>query len=150
MILVDNGETITMSMSEALSRARNEELDLVQVSSKDNVPICKLMDYKKFMYAQRKREKSNAKSKQELKEIRLSDVIADNDLKVKAKNVDRILGEGDKVKIVIPYKGRAMAFISRGIDKLKTFDTMIESAHSIDREPKIEGNRVYMVVSPRK
>lgn len=139
-----------MSLESALNLARDEELDLVQVSSKDGVAICKIMDYRKFLYSQKKKDKINAHNKQELKEIRLSDTIATNDLKVKAKNVDRLLGEGDKVKVVITYKGRSIAFINRGIEKLDSFEQLIEYAHTVDRAPKIEGNRVYMVVSPKK
>lgn len=147
--VIDDGNMSNMSLDEALNLARSEDLDLVQVSTKDGVALCKLMDYNKFLYSQKKKDKGN-KGKQELKEIRLSDTIAANDLKIKAKNVDRLLGEGDKVKVVITYKGRSIAFITRGVEKLNSFEQMIESAHAVDRAPKIEGNRVYMVVSPKR
>ena len=107
------------------------------------------MDYNKFLYEQKKKEKSNNKAKQETKEIRLSDTIAENDIKTKAKNVSRMLHDGDKVRVVIIYKGRQISFIRRGIEKLNNFDTYIEAAHSIDREPRIEGNRVFMVLAPK-
>lgn len=148
-LLVDASETREMSTDEAISIARSDEMDLVQVSSKGNIAICKIMDYNKFLYEQKKKEKSNNKVKQETKEIRLSDTIAENDIKTKAKNVSRMLHDGDKVRVVIIYKGRQISFIRRGIEKLNNFDTYIEAAHSIDREPRIEGNRVFMVLAPK-
>ena len=138
-----------MSTDEALSIARSDEMDLVQVSSKGSLAICKIMDYNKFLYEQKKKEKSTNKAKQETKEIRLSDTIAENDIKTKAKNVSRMLHDGDKVRVVIIYKGRQISFIRRGIEKLNNFDTYIEAAHSIDRESRIEGNRVFMVLAPK-
>lgn len=148
-LLVDGSETREMSTDEAISIARSDEMDLVQVSSKGNIAICKIMDYNKFLYEQKKKERSNNKVKQETKEIRLSDTIAENDIKTKAKNVSRMLHDGDKVRVVIIYKGRQISFIRRGIEKLNNFDTYIEAAHSIDREPRIEGNRVFMVLAPK-
>lgn len=146
----ESGEPITVSLDVALGMANEQELDLVQMSTNGDIAICKIMNYSKYLYDQKKKEKQHTKPKQELKEVRISDGIADNDLKTKANNVCRILDEGDKVKVTITYKGRAMSFINRGVDKLNNFEKMIEFSHTVDRQPKIEGNRVYMVLSPKK
>ncbi len=141
-----------VSLEEALDMAQENNVDLVQMGTNGNVAVCKLIDYSKFCYEQKKREKTLKKNsnKQELKEIRFNDAIAANDLSIKAKSAGRILSEGDKVKVTITYKGRMVAFIKRGIDKLNEFESLIEVNHTIDKEPKIEGNRVYMILSPKK
>lgn len=138
-----------MSIDEALEIAESEGLNLVAMNE-DKVPICKLMDYSKFLYNKKKAAKNNVKSRVELKEIKFNPNIAEYDMEIKAKNVGRILGEGDKVKITITYKGRTVAFIKSGLEKMEQFETMIEAPHNVDRKPTIEGNRVYMVVSPAK
>lgn len=130
--------------------ALEQDLDLVQLSKNGDTAICKIMSYSKYLYDQKKKEKHSNKTKQELKEVRLSDSIAENDIKVKAKTVCRILNEGDKVKVTITYKGRLVSFIGRGIDKLKEFEKLIDVDYTMDRQPKIEGNRVYMILSPSK
>jgi translation initiation factor IF-3 len=125
-------------------------LDLVMVGGDDNVAICKIMDYSKYQYEQHKRERHNNKNKQELKEIRLSPAIADNDMRVKAKSLERMLKDGDKVKISINYKGREATFVNNGLNKMNNFINMITCKYNIDKPVKIEGNRVYMVLAPTK
>ena len=149
-MLVGTGEKSIISTEDALQKANEQKLDLVQLSMSDGIPVCKIMNYSKYLYDQKKREKHNNKDRQDLKEVRMNDGTAENDLKVKAKTVDRILGEGDKVKISIVYKGRLQTFITRGLDKLTDFETYITHSHTVDVKPKIDGNRVIMVVSPKK
>lgn len=149
MLVGNTGKSI-ISLQQALSKADEQGLDLVQLSLSDGIPVCKIMNYSKYVYDQKKRDKRNTKDKQELKEVRMNDGIAENDIKIKAKTVDRILDEGDKVKVAIVYKGRLQTFITRGLDKLTKFDTYITHPHTVDMKPKIEGNRVIMVVSPKK
>lgn len=150
LVGVSDSGNLTVSRDEALNMANEQGLDLVQLSENGDSAVCKIMSYSKYLYDQKKKEKHNNKIKQELKEVRLSDGIAENDIKTKVKNVTRILSEGDKVKVTITYKGRLVSFITRGIDKLKDFEALIDIDHTIDRQPKIEGNRVYMILSPKK
>lgn len=149
-MLVGMGESgnLKTTRDEALNMAYEQGMDLVQLSLNGDIAVCKIMSYSKFLYDQKKKEKHVNKVKQELKEVRLSDSIAENDIKTKVKTACRILSEGDKVKVTITYKGRLVSFISRGIDKLKAFEALIDIDHTIDRQPKIEGNRVYMILSP--
>lgn len=139
-----------MTLSQAQEIADEQGLDLVQLSTDGDVAVCKLMNYDKFLYEQKKKDKLNKKCRQELKEVRFSDVIAENDARVKAKTVERLLNEGDKVKLTIIYKGRLMKFISRGLDKVAEFEKMVNVEHTVDKQPAIEGNRVYMIISPKK
>lgn len=149
----ENGaSTELMSKEKALELAYELGLDLVQVSKTEGAdseaPVCKLMDYSKYLYEQKKKKAHVVK--QDIKEIRLSDSIAENDLKIKAKNVERILKSGDKVRVTITYKGRLVRYINRGVEKLRIFGENIGVNHVVDKEPQVEGNRVYMVLSPKK
>lgn len=137
-----------MKLEDALKLAADNDLDLVQVSSNCDNVVCKIMDYTKFIYRQKKIEKNNRKPSQELKEIRIGNSIADYDIKIKAKQVDRILGEGDKVKVTIFFKGRTIRFVSDGVPMLHKVLNELTSKYSFVKEPKIEGNRVYMILAP--
>ena len=149
MVVGEEEGNIELSLDDALKLAYERDIDLVQVGQNGDKAVCKLIDYKKFVYDQKKREKNNNKVKQELKEIRFNPAISNNDLEIKAKSASRILSEGDKVKISITYKGRMISFISKGVDRLNEFTALIDGNFNIDREPKIEGNRVYMIISPK-
>lgn len=117
---------------------------------KDGVATCKIMNYSKFVYAQEKRARANKKTKQETKEIRLSDTIADNDLKTKAKQADKFMSSGDKVQITIPYKGRQMAYINHGKEVMKHFQEFLTCEYKIIKPVKIEGNHVFMMIEAAK
>ena len=135
--------------SEAFRLADDMGLDLVMVNNGD-VPICKLMDYEKHCYEVKKQAKKQKANRSSLKELKIGPGIADNDLRIKAKNASRILGDGDKLKVEITYKGRLIRLISDGINKLNEFSSMVEYPHTVPNPPKIEGNRVYMVIAPTK
>ena len=135
--------------SEAISMAEEMGMNLVTMND-DEVPVCKIMDYSKYLYNQKKKQRQNHSSKVEVKEVKFNPVIAEHDMQIKAKTAARILGEGDKVKITIAYKGRMMQMISSGIEMLNNFDSMVDVKHNMERKPTIEGNRVYMVISPSK
>lgn len=150
LVGLENQGKVEVTLEEALNMAEQQELDLVQMSSNGSLAVCKIMDYKKYEYEQKKKERKNTKVKQELKEVRFNDGIADNDLRIKAKTANRIIEEGDKVKVTIIYKGRLISFINRGIAKLNNFETLVEPNHTVDVPPRIEGNRVYMIISPKK
>lgn len=143
-----------ISTVEAQKLADEQGLDLICISNHGDIPVVKIGDYNKFIYEKQKKEKENKKkaklNSQELKEIQISDSIAENDLKTKAKNIDRILKEGDKVKLSIRYKGRMARYVSEGIEKVENLEQLVTYKHKIDKPAKIEGNTVSMVVSPLK
>ena len=141
-----------LDTEEAIKLAEEQGLDLICINEKGDIPVVKIGDYKKFLYDKHKKEKDNKKkarlNSQEIKEIQISDVIAEHDLLIKAKNADRIIKEGNKVRLVIRYRGRAVKMIKQGPEKLLQLADIMQSNFKIDAEPKIEGNRVTMLVSP--
>lgn len=140
-----------MKLSEAMKLAEKTGEDVVCLNDKAEIPVVKIMDYKKFQYEKAKDNKKKAKSKmQDIKDIIISDSIAEHDLEIKAKSVDRILKSGDKVRLTIKYKGRSIRLIGQGPERLGTLVSKVTSDYKIDKAPKIEGNRVTMLISPKK
>lgn len=152
LVNTDTKGITRMSTDDAIRLADEQGLDLICVNEKGDIPVVKIGDYKKFLYDKQKKEKENKKkarlNSQETKEIQISDVIAEHDLEIKAKNADRIIKEGNKVRLVIRYRGRSIRLIEQGPNKLRNLVTKMQSNFKIDAEPKIEGNRVIMLVSP--
>jgi len=150
----ENNGLTKMKLTDAIALAESTNKDVILLSNKGEIPVVKIGDYNKFIYEKQKKEKENKKkarlNSQETKEIRISDAIAQHDLEIKAKNVDKILHNGDKVMLVIRYRGRSVKFIEEGPSKLAHLEGLITTDHKIERTPKIEGNRVYMVVAPCK
>ena len=152
--LVDNekGGVTQMKLSEALKIAEEAELDLICIDNRKEVPTVKLGNYSKYLYEKQKREKENKKkarvSQQKLKEIQIRDFTAEHDICVKAKQVDRIINEGDKVRLLIKYTGKMIRSVGDGPDRLRHLVSKLESKFIIDRDIKIEGNTVSMIVAP--
>lgn len=107
------------------------------------------MDYEKWVYEQKKKEKANKKPKQQTKEVKFGDATQENDLRTKAKTIDRILSDGDRVRVEIMYRGRQIAYISRGMEKMETLKSYITESYVVDKPAKIEGNKVFMVLAPK-
>ena len=141
-----NGEIV--EFREALRIANEMKLDLVQMSDADNsgVAVCKVMDYGKYIYSQEKKAKANKKHRQDTKEIRLSDTIADNDIKTKARHTDKLLRDGDNIIVSIVYRGRQIAYLEHGFSVLNKFKSYLSESYQEFKSPRVEGNRVYMVL----
>lgn len=140
-----------MSSRDALQLARKENLDLVNISPKAVPPVCKIMDYGKYRFEQTKREKENRKNQKviELKEIRLSATIDQHDMEVKAKACQKFLGNGDKVKVTIRFKGRQIKHGDIGMDVMDAFYEMVKDAASVDKPAKQEGRNMIMILVPK-
>lgn len=139
-----------VSLEKAKQMAQEVELDLVLISPSPDNPVCKIMDYGKHMFEQAKREKE-AKKKQkvtEVKEIGLKITTEEHDLQVKAKNACRFLQDGDRVKVVIKFRGREMAYTSRGYEVMESFAARCEEFGVIDKKAKIEGRNMVMYLMP--
>ncbi len=137
---------------EAQLRANEKELDLVKISPGANPPVCKIMDYGKFLYEQSKKEKE-AKKKQivvELKEIRLSSKIEEHDFNFKAKNAEKFLEEGDKVKVFIRFRGREINYSILGREVLNKFAETIQEFGKVERPPLMEGRSMSMILVSNK
>lgn len=133
-----------MSISEALSIASEHELDLVLVSEQTTPPICKLMDYDKYLYSLKKNKKKQKAST--VKEIRLNYNIAQHDINIKINNAKKILNEGDKVKFTVVFKGRQMAYIATGVDTLNKIANDLTGVAKVVAAPRIEGRVCSMTV----
>ena len=140
------------SLSEALDKAAALELDLVMINDKGDPPVCKIIDYGKFKYSQEKKKKENAKKqvKSEIKEVKMSYKIDDHDFDVRVRAVQRFLGEGDRVKVVVQFKGREMQHKDLGKELLERIYKPIEEIASMDSTPKVEGRSMTMLVGPKQ
>ena len=137
--------------NEAMRMAQEADLDLIQISSKADMPVCKIVNMNKYLYELKQREKAQKKSQKtsELKEIRLSPNIAKNDLKTKENTIKRILKEGDEVKVVLICKGREATYISQSASILDDVSKDLEDCASIKRGTKIEGRNASIILSAK-
>jgi len=139
-------------IEEAQKAAEEADLDLVCISANPDNPVCRIMDYGKYLFEQSKREKE-AKKKQketELKEVGMKLTTDTHDIEVKQKMVIRFLKNGDRVKVKIRYRGREMAYQQHGYAVMEKFMEGIEEYGQIDKQPKIEGRDMVMFVVPKK
>jgi translation initiation factor IF-3 len=151
-VVSDDGQQLgLMSAREAMEIAEQKGLDLVKVSPSANPPVCKIMDYGKFRFEQAKKQREAKKNQKviELKEMRLSATIDKHDLEVKAKSVNKFLIAGDKVKVSIRFKGRQMAHTEKGMDVMSEFFAMVQENASIEKQAKIEGRNMFMILAPK-
>lgn len=149
----DSGENYgIIPTAQALALADEAGLDLVLIAADANPPVAKIMDYSKFKYQQEKKKKE-AKKNQKIvvvKEIKLSVKIADNDINYKVKHAIEFLEEGNHVKFRVFLKGREMANPEAGIEVLRRVWAMIENIAIMDKDPKLEGRYVNLLVTPKK
>ncbi|MGI6050656.1 MAG: translation initiation factor IF-3 [Acetivibrionales bacterium] len=152
LIDVDGTMIGVVSAREAQLKANERELDLVKIAPNANPPVCKIMDYGKYLYEQSKREKE-ARKKQttiEVKEIRLSAKIEEHDFNFKVKNAIKFLEDGDKVKATIRFRGREIAYSALGREVMNKFAESVKEYGKVDRQPSMEGRTMSMIFSPIK
>ncbi len=139
-------------MRDALVKAQAAELDLVEISPNASPPVCKIIDYKKFLFEQKKRQKElKAKqSKVVVKEIRMGPNTEDHDFKFKLNHAKEFLKEGAKVKAYVFFKGRSIVFKDRGEILLLKFAQELEDYGSLEQMPKLEGKKMIMMINPKK
>ena len=141
-----------MTSREALFKAEDAGLDLVEISPNADPPVCKILDFGKYRYQEQKK-RAEARKKQkviEIKELKLRPVIDDHDLEVKLKAAIRFLDEGDKVKFTLRFRGREMAHQDLGMKLLQRVKDTLADKIKIEQEPKAEGRQIIMVVGPAK
>jgi translation initiation factor IF-3 len=152
LIDVDGKMIGIFSAREAQLKANEREMDLVKISPNANPPVCKIMDYGKYLYEISKREKE-AKKKQtniSVKEIRLSAKIEEHDFSFKVKNAIKFLQDGDKVKVSIRFRGREMQFTSRAYDIINKFADMVKDYGKMEKKPAMEGRSMSVMFVPIK
>ena len=148
-----DGETLgIMSATKALEMAYDQGLDLVMMASQAVPPVCKIMDYGKFRFEREKREKEAKKKQQviELKEIQLSCRIDTHDFETKVKHALRFLSGGNKVRVVMKFKGREMSHMNIGREILEKFEAACAECGTVEKKPVLDGRFLSMVVSPVK
>ncbi len=152
MRLVGDGEPRVIDTRDALKEAQEKELDLVEISPNADPPVAKIMDYKKFVYEQKKREKiikANA-SKVVIKEIRFGPNTDDHDYEFKRKHGEKFLKEGSKLKAYVFFKGRSIIYKDQGEILLLKLAQELEDLGKVEQMPKLEGKRMIMFIAPKK
>ncbi|MGB0255703.1 MAG: translation initiation factor IF-3 [Flavobacteriaceae bacterium] len=148
----ENVEVGVYRLNKALSLARELELDLVEISPKASPPVCKILEYKKFLYEQKKREKAmkSKATKVILKEIRFGPQTDEHDYEFKKKHAIKFLTEGAKLKAFVFFKGRSIVFKEQGQILLLRLAQDLEEYGKVEQLPKLEGKRMIMFITPKK
>ncbi len=148
----ENVEDGIYPVREALNMAEQQELDLVEISPTANPPVCKIIDYKKFLFDRKKKQKEiKAKTvKVVVKEIRLGPHTDDHDFNFKMKHALKFLQEGAKVKVDVFFKGRSIIYKDKGEIILLRFAQELEEYGKVEQLPKLEGKRMIMILAPKK
>jgi len=141
-----------VAVKEALRMAQEMELDLVEIAPHAKPPVCRIMDFGKHKYEQSKREKEARKKQKTInvKEVKVRPNIEDHDLDVKTKNALKFLKEGDKVKVTLMFRGREMAHAELGKKLLKRVADITEEVAIVERQPKVEGRNMIMILAPKQ
>jgi translation initiation factor IF-3 len=148
----DNVEVGVYPLDKAKALANEQELDLVEISPKAKPPVCKIIDYKKFLYEQKKREKSlkSKATKVTIKEIRFGPQTDEHDYEFKKKHALKFLQEGAKLKAFVFFKGRSIIFKEQGQILLLKLAQELEEYGKVEQLPKLEGKRMIMFIAPKK
>jgi translation initiation factor IF-3 len=151
-VLDDGGQHGVCTIEEALSIAEGKGLDLVEVAPNAKPPVCRVMDYGKFKFEKNKKDKEARKKQRQnqvdTKEVKFRPKIDEHDYDVKMKNVKKFLSNGDKVKVVLRYRGREMMFQDLGMKLLDRIKNDVEGLGTIDKRPEMQGRQQVMMVSP--
>jgi len=151
-LIDETGENVgIVSVEDGIRRAQAVGLDLVEVSPNVDPPVCKILDLGKLKYETQKR-KSEARKKQkviEIKEIKMRPGIEEHDYEVKKRSMVRFLGEGDKVKVTLRFRGREMSHQELGLKVLERVREDLADIAKVEQLPKMEGRQIIMVIAPR-
>jgi len=152
-LISSSGEQLGIqSLDEALSIAKKERLDLVQLNDDKQTPVCKLMNYGKHLF-DKKKQKSASKKKQkktQVKEVKFRPGTEENDYQIKLKKITKFLSEGDKAKITMRFRGREMAHQNIGFELLKRVEEDLTGVGAVEQAPLSEGRQLVMLLSPSK
>ena len=151
LIGADGAQLGIVSSAEANAMAEEQGMDLVKISPNAVPPVCKIMDYSKFCFDQKKREKEARKNQKvvEIKEIRMSPSIDTNDFNTKVKSAVKFLNDGNRVKVTVRFRGREMAHTSLGQELLAKFGAECSEIATIAKDAKLEGRNMSMFLSPK-
>ena len=150
-VIDSDGENLgIMNTNEAITKAKNDGLDLIEIAPNTNPPVCKIMDMGKYKYdAQKKANKAKKKQKKiEIKEIKLRPVTEIHDYTFKIKNAQKFLSKGDKVKFTIKFKGRELQHSNLGDELMQKIKTDMEKLGKVELQPKFDGKQMIMIIQP--
>lgn len=151
-VVNQNGEMLgVISTDQAMELAGSAGLDLVEVAPDERPPVCRIMDYGKFKYEQKKRQAKNTKTHQvQIKEIRLRPKTGDHDIEFKVKQARQFLADKDKVKVNVMFRGREMAHVDRGREMINEIITTLEDVAKVEKPPTMEGRKnMTAVLTPK-
>jgi translation initiation factor IF-3 len=152
LIGADGQQVGVVTIQEALRKADEAGLDLVEIAPTAQPPVCRVMDYGKFLYEESKRKQA-AKKKQrqiEVKEVKFRPTTDIGDYQVKLRNLIRFLEEGNKTKVTLRFRGREMAHQELGIELLKRVEEDLKEHGTVEQRPRLEGRQMVMVLSPKR
>ncbi len=149
---VENEPLGIVSLVEAFAKAEEMDIDLVEIAPNAKPPVCRLMDYGKFKYAESKRlHEQKLKQKQvQIKEVKFRPATDDGDYKIKVRNITKFLGDGDKVKVTLRFRGREITHQEFGIALLRRVQADMKEIGVVEQFPKMEGRQMVMVLAPAK
>lgn len=141
-----------LPIKEAQKLAATRNLDLVRIAPQANPPVCKIMDYGKYMFELAKKEKETRKNQKviSMKEVWIKPAIEEHDFVFKAKNAYKFLKDGDKVKVSVRFRGREMNYTSLGEQVLLKFAEAVAEVGTMERKPKLEGRSMIMILNPKQ
>lgn len=141
-----------IAAKEAQKLANSKNLDLVKIAPQAEPPVCKIMDYGKYMFELAKKEKEARKNQKiiSIKEVRVSPSIEDHDFEFKVKNAYKFLKDGDKVKVSVKFRGREMHYTSIGNEILEKFAELVKDVGVVEKKPKLEGKSMIMILNPKQ
>ena len=152
-LISQTGEQLgVVELKEALAKAKDQELDLVQMNKDSDTPVCKMMDYGKHLFDQKKQKAASKKKtkKTQLKEIKFRPGTDENDYQIKMRNIIKFLNDGDKTKITMRFRGRELALNEIGLNLLKRVESDLVDIANVEQEPISEGRQFVMLLSPNR
>ena len=152
MIGADGTQLGIVPIDEALQVARSQTLDLVAMAADAEPVVCKIMDYGKHLFEQKKAKAASKKKQkqQQIKEMKFRPGTEDGDYQIKLRAITRFLEQGDKAKVSLRYRGREMAHQELGMEMMKRIEADLEELAAVEQYPKMEGRQLIMVMAPRK
>ncbi len=152
-LISQTGEQLgVVELKVALAKAKDQELDLVQMNKDSDTPVCKMMDYGKHLFDQKKQKAASKKKtkKTQLKEIKFRPGTDENDYQIKMRNIIKFLNDGDKTKITMRFRGRELAHKEIGLNLLKRVESDLVDIANVEQEPISEGRQFVMLLSPNR
>ena len=152
-LISQTGEQLgVVELKEALAKAKEQELDLVQMNKDSDTPVCKMMDYGKHLFDQKKQKAASKKKtkKTQLKEIKFRPGTDENDYQIKMRNIIKFLNDGEKTKITMRFRGRELAHKEIGLNLLKRVESDLVDIANVEQEPISEGRQFVMLLSPNR